>query len=108
MDYRCPVCGTIQSKSKFGQSIVMRMETECPHCHGILRLNVHPAESFVVVLDFAAIIVLGALAYWFQSGELVLFAAGAAMLGASALPALERTYLRSWPRYASAVQRSEP
>ena len=108
MDHRCPVCGTNQTKSKFGQSIVMRMETECAHCHGRLRLNVHPAESFVVVLDFAAIIVLAAFAYWFQSRELVLFAVGAAMLGASVLPAIERTYLRSWPRYVSAVQASEP
>lgn len=108
MDYRCPLCGTNQTKSKFGQSIVMRMDTECAHCHGRLSLNVHPAETLVVLLDFGAIIILAAFAYWFQSRELVLATVGAAMLGAAALPAIERIYLRSWPRYLSAVPRTGP
>ena len=108
MDYRCPLCGTKQTKTKFGQSMVAGMEIECSHCHRVLRLNVHPIESVVVMLNFAAIVVLAAFAYWFQSRGLVLIAVGAAIVGASAMPALERTYLRSWPRYVSTAQTSEP
>ena len=84
------------------------MEIDCSHCKGTIRLNVHRAEEIVVLLDFAAIIVLAAFAYWFQSRGLVLAALGAAMVGALALPLLERTYLRTWPRYATIVRSPDP
>ena len=84
------------------------MEMDCSHCKSPIRLNVHQAEEIVVLLSFGTVVVLAVFAYWFQSQGLVITALGAAMAGALALPLLERTYLRSWPRYASRVQRPEP
>ena len=104
MDYRCPDCGANLAKRKLTQAVVARMETDCSHCKNTIRLNVHRAEAILVVLDFGAIVVLAALAYWFQSQSLALAAFGAAMAGALAFPVLEHTYLRTWPRYASRVQ----
>jgi uncharacterized protein (DUF983 family) len=100
MDYRCPFCGTNLGKRKLTQAIVTRMEIDCSHCKRTIRLNVHRAEAILVVLDFGAIVVFGALAYWFQSQPLALAAFCAVMIGALALPLLEHTYLRTWPRYA--------
>lgn len=104
MDYRCPVCGTNLGKRKLTQAIVTRMEIDCSDCKNTVRLNIHRAEAILVVVDFGAIILLGALAYWFQSRSLALAAFGAAMVGALALPLLEHTYLRNWPRYVSSAQ----
>ncbi len=84
------------------------MEIDCSHCKSTIRLNVHRAEEIVVLLSFGTIIVLAAFAYWFESQGLVLSALGAAMMGALALPLLEQTYLRTWPRYASSVQSPKP
>lgn len=103
MDYRCPVCTAEQGKRRFDQSILIKMATQCPRCNSVLHLNVHRSETIVVGIDFAAIIALAAFAYWFQSGRAALLAVGAAMAGAAALPLLERTYLRTWPRYVSAA-----
>jgi hypothetical protein len=100
MDYRCPVCGVNLGKRKVSQAVVVRMETDCPHCKSTIRLNVHRAEAIVVLLSFGTFILLAAFGYWFRSQGLMLAAFGAAMLGALALPVLERTYLRTWPRYA--------
>ena len=80
------------------------MEIDCSHCKSTIRLNVHPAEVVIVLLNFGTVIVLAAFGYWLQSHGLVLFALGAAMVGALAWALLEQTYLRSWPRYASSVQ----
>jgi DNA-directed RNA polymerase subunit RPC12/RpoP len=104
MDYRCPDCGANLGKRKLTQAVVARMEIDCSHCKSVIRLNVHRAEAILVLLDFGAIVVLAAFAYWFQSQSLALAAFGAAMVGALALPVLEQTYLRTWPRYASSVQ----
>lgn len=87
---------------------MLKLEIECRHCKCVVRHNIHRAETIIVLLDFAAIIVLAAFAYWFQSRDLVLVAVGAAMAGAAALPVLERTYLRTWPRYVAIAQRPEP
>jgi hypothetical protein len=38
----------------------------------------------------------------------MLAALGAAMAGVLALPLLERTYLRAWPRYTSTVKNPGP
>jgi len=100
MDHRCPLCAGSLAKRKLSQSIVARMEIDCSHCKRGIRLNLHPAEVVVMLLSFGTFVVLAALAYALQSEGLALIAFGAAMGGALALPLLERTYLRSWPRYA--------
>ena len=51
--------------------------------------------------EIATIVLLGVLAYRFQSQDLVLITVGAVMLGALALPLIEHTWLRNWPRYAT-------
>src|SRR3990167_5160409 len=108
MDYRCPVCRENIAKRRLSQMVMLKLEIECPRCNSVVRHNIHRAETIIVLLDFAAIIVLAAFAYWFQSRGLVVVAVGAAMAGASALPLLERTYLRTWPRYAAIAQSPEP
>lgn len=99
MDYRCPVCRANLRKRGISETIMTGLETECSHCKSVLRVNVHPVETTIVMLNFAAIVVLAAFAYWFDSRGLVLVAVGAAMVGAAALPLLERIWLRTWPRY---------
>lgn len=108
MDYRCPVCRTDLGKRRLSQAIAPRMAIECSHCNSVIRLNVHRAETVVVLLNFAIIVVLAVFAYWFQSRGLVLVAVGAAMVGASALPLLERTILRNWPRYVPTARNTDP
>ena len=108
MDYRCPVCRENIAKRRLSQTVMLKLEIECPRCNSVVRHNIHRAETIIVLLDFAAIIVLAAFAYWFQSRGMVLVAVGAALVGASALPLLERTYLRTWPRYATTVQSPNP
>ncbi len=105
MDYRCPSCGANLAKRKLSHAVVARMEMDCSHCTSTIRLNVHQAEVVIVVLSFGAFVALAAFAYWWQHQGLMLFAFGAAMVGAAALPLLEQTYLRSWPRYASMIQK---
>ena len=100
MDHRCPLCAGSLAKRKLTQSIVARMEIDCSHCKGSIRLNLHWAEVIVLLLSFGTFAVLVALAYALQSQGLALMAFGTAMAGALALPLLERTFLRSWPRYA--------
>jgi hypothetical protein len=100
MDYRCPVCGANLGRRKLTQAVVAKMDAECSGCKSEIRLNVHWVEEIVVLLSFGTIVVLAGFAYWFQSQGLVIAALGAAMLGALALPLLENTYLRTWPRYA--------
>lgn len=106
MDYRCPVCRANLAKRRLGQAIFVRMDLECSHCKASIHLNVHRAEEITVLLGFGTVIVLAACAYWLESRGLMLAAFGAAMAGALALPLLERTYLRNWPRYASSIQRA--
>lgn len=108
MDYRCPVCRMKIAKRRLSQTVMVKLEVQCPHCNSVVRHNVHRAESIIVMLNFAAIVVLAAFAYWFQSRELVIVAVGAALVGASALPLLEHTYLRNWPRYAPLAAGPEP
>ena len=100
MDYRCPSCTADLGRRKLIHSIIARMEMDCPHCGRTIRLNIHRAEMAVVLLNFGTIVVLGAFAYWLQSHGLALALFGALMLGALALPLLEQTWLRTWPRYA--------
>ncbi len=104
MDYRCPVCRANIAKRRLSQTAMVKLEVQCPHCGSVVRHNVHRAETVIVMLNFAAIAVLAAFAYWFQSRDLVLVAVGAAIVGASALPLLEHTYLRNWPRYVPMAQ----
>src|SRR3989304_334894 len=103
MDYRCPVCRMNIAKRRLSQTVMLGLEIECPHCKSVVRHNIPRAESIIVLLNFAAIVALAVLAYRFQSKDLVLLALGAAMAGAAALAPLERTYLRTWPRYLAAI-----
>lgn len=108
MDYRCPVCTLDLGKRRLGQAILVKMAIECSHCKSALYLNVHRIETVVVVINFTAIVVLAAFAYWLQSKGMVLVAVGAATAGAAAMPVLERTWLRNWPRYRSSAAQPEP
>lgn len=104
MDYRCPVCAANLGKRKITQAVIVRMESACSHCKSAIRLNVHWVEEIVVLLSFGTVAALAGFAFWLQSQNLVISALGAAMLGALALPLVEQTYLRHWPRYAPIVQ----
>ncbi len=108
MDYRCPACRANLGKQKFSHAVMGGLEIECTHCKSIVRVNVHPAETVIIMFNFAAILVLAVFAYWFQSRGLVLVAVGAGLVGASALPLLERTWLRNWPRYAPMARDPAP
>ncbi len=99
MDYHCPICKGDLRRRRLTQAIVARMEIDCPQCKSTIQLNIHRAEVVIVLLAFGAIVGLAAFSYWFHSQALALMAFGAAMLGSGALPLLERTYLRNWPRY---------
>lgn len=100
MDYRCPVCKTDLKTRKRSQAVIARMEIDCPQCKSVIRLNVHRAEAVLFPLVIGTIAVVGAAAYWYQSGALVLLLFGVAMAGSLVMPLLER-YLRDWPRYVS-------
>lgn len=108
MDYRCPVCRANLAKRKLTQAIVVRMQIECSNCNSRIQHNFHRAEVFVVVSGFGTFAALAAFAYWLQSQRLMLFAFGVAMASALVLPLLERTYLRTWPRYAPIAHSPEP
>ena len=108
MDYRCPICRADLGQRKLSQAIVARMEMDCSRCKGRIRLNIHRVEMIIVLFNFGAIVAMGALAYWFQSQPLMLAALGAAMAGVLALPLIERTCLRAWPRYSAAVKNPGP
>ena len=103
VDYRCPACRANLGKGKLIESVVARMERDCPICNARIRLNVHRVETAIVLFGFGVIAVLGLLAWWTQSHGLALATFGAAMLGSLALPLLENTYLRDWPRYLPAA-----
>jgi DNA-directed RNA polymerase subunit RPC12/RpoP len=106
MDYRCPVCGANLAKRKLTQAIVARMEIDCSHCGRKIRLNVHLAEEITVLAGFGSFVALATVAYSTQSQALGLAAFAVAMLTALALPLLEKTYLRAWPRYSATEQAS--
>jgi DNA-directed RNA polymerase subunit RPC12/RpoP len=99
MDYRCPLCGADLAQSKLARSLVARMNVDCPRCSGQLQMNVHRAETVLVLASVAGCVALAALAYARQSQGLLLAALGLGMAGAAALYALERTWLRAWPRF---------
>lgn len=100
MDHRCPECGQNLARRKLAHAVVARMEIDCDHCKRRIRRNIHPLESAVVTAGFTAVVALGAFAYWSQNEQLVLWMLGAALLAGLAVPLLERTVLRDWPRYA--------
>ena len=99
MDYRCPICHKDLGKRKLVQAIIMRMESDCSFCGGRIRINVHPLEPRIVYWSFGSFAALAVLAYSLQSDMLILLALAAGMVGPTALPVLERTYLRNWARY---------
>lgn len=102
MDHRCPACGFSLARRKLVDAVITSMERECGGCKRRLRLNLHRVEQAAVIANFAAVLGLGALAYVTQSQPLMMATFGLVLLGSLALPLLERTYLRSWPRYVLA------
>jgi DNA-directed RNA polymerase subunit RPC12/RpoP len=99
MDYRCPLCGADLGQSKPVRSLIARMNVDCPRCLGRLEMNVHPAETALVLASVAGAVALAALAFARQSQGLLLAALVLGMAGAAALYGLERTRLRTWPRF---------
>jgi DNA-directed RNA polymerase subunit RPC12/RpoP len=99
MDYRCPSCGRDLAGSKPVRSIVARMNLDCPHCLARLQVNVHRAETLLVLGTVAGCVALAVLAYLSQDRTLLLAALGGGMAGAAAIYAAERTTLRAWPRF---------
>lgn len=99
MDYRCPLCGRDLASSKAARSIIARMDLDCPHCLGRLQVNLHRAETLLVLGTVAGCVALAALAYARQSQGLLLAALGLGMAGAAATYVAERAWLRRWPRF---------
>jgi hypothetical protein len=102
MDYRCPICRADLGQRKLVNAILTKMESDCSVCRGRLRMNIHQVEMAAVTVSFGAVVVVGLLAWWLQSQALALLLFGVAMVGALAVPVLENTWLRRWPRYVPA------
>ena len=102
MDYRCPLCRADLRQRKAVQAILTKMESDCSVCRGRLRMNIHQAEMGVVLASFGAVVVTGVLAWALQSQALTLLLFGVAMAGAAAVPLVENTWLKRWPRYVPA------
>jgi hypothetical protein len=102
MDHRCPACNGSLAKRKLIDAVITRMESECLHCKRKLRLNVHGVEQAAIIINFFTIVGLGALAYYFKSEPLMLATFAAVLIGSLVMPVMERTWLRSWPRYVIA------
>jgi DNA-directed RNA polymerase subunit RPC12/RpoP len=99
MDYRCAHCGRDLAATKPARSLIARMDVDCPHCMGRLQMNLHRAETLIVLGSVAGCVALAALAYARQSQVLLLTALALGMAGAAALYIVERTWLRAWPRF---------
>ena len=99
MNHRCPHCGKDLAARRLSQAIIARMEIDCPFCKRRLRTNVHGAEAAILLGSFSGFALFAALAYWLGRDALFLAAFASALGGAAALPLIERTWLRSWPRY---------
>jgi len=99
MDYRCPRCGRDLAGSKPVRSLIARMDLDCPHCLARLQVNVHRAETLLVLGTVTGCVALATLAYLRQDQALLLAALGGGMAGAAAIYAAERTALRAWPRF---------
>ncbi|MEO8716918.1 MAG: hypothetical protein ABI423_01720 [Burkholderiales bacterium] len=75
------------------------MDLNCPYCLGRLQVNVHRAETLIVLGSVAGCVALAAFAYVRQSQALLLTALAGGMAGAAALYIVERTWLRAWRRF---------
>jgi DNA-directed RNA polymerase subunit RPC12/RpoP len=107
MDYRCPCCGKDLRSRKLVHAVIARMEMDCTHCNRRIRLNMHPLEEKIVFASFGSFLVLVVLAWSLKSEALTLLAIAAGMVVPTALPVLERTWLRSWTRYVPASEREK-
>lgn len=107
MDNRCPICASGLGRRKLSQAIVARMEIDCPHCKGRLRLNLHQLEFGLLLSTFAGFLALAVLAHRLQSQALLLTALACGLAGILALHGLERSWLRDWPRYVPVTPRRE-
>jgi hypothetical protein len=105
MDNRCPLCGKDLGRKKLAYAVMVRMELDCPHCAGALRRNVHRGEIAIVFAGTGTALALFVLSVQYRSQALLLAALGIGAAAAVAEFALERLWLRRWPRY---VQRRAP
>lgn len=99
MDHRCPHCGESLRLRRLTHAIISRLEIECPKCGRKLRRNVHRVEEAIVVASFGLLVAFALAAHALGREGLILAGLAAAASGAVALPLLERTWLKDWPRY---------
>lgn len=99
MDNRCPLCGKDLGRKKLAYAVVARMDLECPHCRRALSMNLHRGETALVILGTGGALVLLVLSLTTRSQALLLAALGVGAAAAGAESALERFWLRRWPRY---------
>lgn len=101
MDNRCPLCGKDLGRKKLAYAVIARMDMECPHCRRGLSMNLHRAETAIVILGTGGALVLLVLSLYTRSQALLLAALAIGAAAAAAEFALERFWLRRWPRYVA-------
>ena len=101
MDYRCPLCSENLGTRKLANSVVTKMEVDCPKCKGRLKLNVHSVESAAIILYFVGFVGLVALGYLLDRRGLLVSGIVVGLAGWIGMHALERTYLKTWRRYVA-------
>jgi hypothetical protein len=99
MDNRCPLCGKDLGRKKLAYAVMVRMELDCPHCAGALRRNVHRGETAIVLVGSGGALALLLVSLHTRSQALLLAGLGVGAASVLAEFALERVWLRRWPRY---------
>ena len=95
------MCRRDLGRGKLAHSAIARMDVDCPHCAGRLSVNVHRGEQAIVLLGVGTALTLVGLSYPEQNHALLLAALAAGLAAAVAMFALERIWLRAWPRYVA-------
>lgn len=101
MDNRCPLCGKDLGRKRLAYAVIARIDMECPHCRRGLSMNLHRGETAIVILGTGSAVVLLVLSLYTRSQALLLAALGVGAAAAGAELALERFWLRRWPRYVA-------
>ena len=84
---------------KLAQSIIAKMEIDCPGCMQRLEMNVHPVETGAMLLYCVGFVLPVIFGYVLERRDLMGAGVGIGIAGAAAIYLIERTYLRGWPRY---------
>ena len=101
MDYRCPSCGENLGTRKRANAVLTKMEVDCPKCSRRLQLNIHSIESAAMILYCVGFVGLVALGYLLDRRGLLVTGILVGLAGWVGMHALERTCLRTWPRYTA-------